>query len=232
MRIAVVDDEVKWQASAEALINIFPWENVPKVDVFSSGSELCRADVYDVVFMDVEMPNMDGFEAARLCHEKNKETIIIFLTTHMELCNRGYMINAFRYINKDYIVAEMQEALEAVADLWNRKSVLKCHLIQAGDYEIPLGEILYIETEKRNVVIHTKTQKYNSNRTMDDLEKELKDQWFFRCHKSYLVNLENIQKMDELDVYFENGERAMISVRNRSELKRKHMEYRFRYANS
>ncbi len=232
MKIAIVDDEVKCQLYTEGLIRSFQWPEEIVVDIFSGGKEICEADVYDVIFMDVEMPGMDGFEAAKLCKQKNKRTIVAFLTTHTELCNRGYMVNAFRYIDKNKIVVELQEAVEAIIDLWKKNKVMEFHKLRAGDYQVPIGEILYIETGKRNVVLHLRNQTFTTNQTMDELENELKAYGFFRSHKSYLVNLEKISAIGKCDVYFENGESAMVSARKLSALKQKQLEYKFRYANS
>lgn len=232
MKIAIVDDEVRWQVAVKALIDKFPWTDMMSIECFSSGEEFCQADVFDIVFMDIEMTGMDGFAAAEKCREKNKEAIIVFLTTHIELSRRGYLVNAFRYIDKGNIGEELQEALESIANLCEKMQKLTFHMLRTGDFSIYVRDILYIETEKRNVVIHTMDEEFICNRGMDELEEELRDCWFFRCHKSYLVNLENIQAFDKRDVYFKNGKKAMISVRKYPELKQKHIEYKFRYANS
>lgn len=232
MKIAIVDDEITSQEIAERLIKKYPWKKEIVVDAYSSGEEFCEAGEYDVVFMDVEMSGMDGFEAARRCKEKNRDTMLVFLTTHTELSRRGYIVNAFRYVDKKNIDEELSEVLEAINDLCMKNHVLKFHMIRTGEIEVPIGDILYIETDKRNIVVHTSDNRLISNRKIDELEEELKDYGFFRCHKSYLVNLENIAQLGKTDVYFKNGEKAMVSVRRCSDLKQKHMEYKFRYANS
>ncbi len=232
MRIAIVDDEKNWQAIVEAWIRKFPWNVEIEVDVFANGEDFCDAGEYDVVFMDIEMPGMGGFEAAKICKEKSKETIMVFLTVNTELSRQGYLVNAFRYIDKQYFESEIEEALRAILDLCNKNHVLKFHMLRTGDYEIPLEDILYMETDRRNVVIHTMKQAATSNRKIEELEEELKDYWFFRSHKSYLVNLVNIHEVGKKDIKFANGEIAMLSVRRRSEFKHRYMEYKFRYANS
>lgn len=232
MRIAIVDDDVKWQVSADTLIRSFPWTEDISVDIFSNGKEVCEADIYDVIFMDVEMPIMDGFEAAKRCKEKNKETIIVFLTTHIEQCNRGYMVNAFRYIYKEKMEEELQEAMESITALRKRNHTLTFHVLGVGDYQLPIEKILYFETEKRNVMIHTTDQKVITNRKIEELEEDLREYGFFRCHKSFLVNLRNVEGCDKKTVYIKNGESVFLSERRYSDFKQKHMEYVFSYANS
>lgn len=232
MRIAIVDDEELYRKSIEKCIREYPWKEDIIVDPFSNGEDFVKYDDYDIVFMDIEMQGMDGFEAVRQYKENNEDTIIIFLTTHTELSRKGYIVNAFRYIDKKEMQSEIDEALVAVADLQSKNHIVNFHILFTGEISLRTKEILYIETDKRNVIIHTKDKTYVSNRKIEELETELETWGFFRCHKSYLVNLGNIDSFDKLNVYFKNGDKAMVSVRKYPELKEKYIEYKYRYANS
>ena len=231
MRIAIVDDLPNWRACVEELIKKHYGENVPQIDVFTCGEEFYNQSDYDVVFLDIEMKEMDGFETAKRYKEKNEMSTIVFLTTHTELSRQGYLVNAFRYIDKACIVEELEEALHAIDEIQSRNHVLTFHVVNMAEVQVKVKDILFIETEKRNVVIHTKQDDFISNRKIDELETELSEWGFFRCHKSYLVNLENIQKFDKLNVYFRNGSRALVSTRKYYELKAKYFEHNFGNAN-
>lgn len=231
MRIAVVDDEIRWQEKVREILVAFPWGEQVTVDAFSEGEDFCGAGAYDVVFLDIEMEGMDGFETAELCKKQTPETIIIFLTTHTELSRRGYMVSAFRYLDKGNIHVELKEALKSVADLWNRNYALRFHMLHVGEIQIPIKDVNYIETLKRNVLIHTTNGNYLSNSTIEELEEELKERWFARSHKSYLVNLANIDNVGKEHIFFENGDSARLTARKYSEVVRKQMEYQFRFAN-
>lgn len=232
MRIAVVDDEELCRKSVERFIREYPWKEDIIVDLFSSGEDFVKHDDYDIVFMDIEMQGMDGFEAVRQYKENNEETTIIFLTTHTELSRKGYIVNAFRYIDKKEMKSEIDEALVAVEDLQSKNHIVSFHILFTGEISLRTKEIFFIETDKRNVIIHTKEKSYVSNRKIEELEDELHEWGFFRCHKSYIVNLGNIASFDKLNVYFRNGDKAMVSVRKYPELKEKYIEYKYRYANS
>ena len=219
MRIAVVDDEELCRKSVERFIREYPWKEDIIVDLFSSGEDFVKHDDYDIVFMDIEMQGMDGFEAVRQYKENNEETTIIFLTTHTELSRKGYIVNAFRYIDKKEMKSEIDEALVAVEDLQSKNHIVSFHILFTGEISLRTKEIFFIETDKRNVIIHTKEKSYVSNRKIEELEDELHEWGFFRCHKSYIVNLGNIASFDKLNVYFRNGDKAMVSVRKYPELK-------------
>lgn len=232
MRIAIVDDEELCRRNVKDALEQYPWKEQIQIEMFSCGEDFVKNDDYDVVFMDIEMKKMDGFEAVRQYRENNEESIIIFLTTHTELSRKGYVVNAFRYIDKKELRSEIDEALAAVEDLQSKNHIINFHVLFTGEISLRIKEIFFIETDKRNVIIHTKDKTYISNRKIEELEEELQSWGFFRCHKSYLVNLGNIDSFDKMDVYFKNGDRAMISGRRYPELKEKYMEYKYRYANS
>lgn len=235
MRIAIVDDEAYWRTKTEETIcSLFAeldWKEEIKIESFSGGEAFCEQSGYEVVFLDVEMGGMDGFDTARRYIEKDDETVIIFLTTHTELSRRGYQVNAFRYIDKDAFYDEIKEAIGSLKKLRSKNQQVTLHILQMGEMSFAIKDIYFIETERHNVLIHTKDAVYRSNQKMDEIEKELEKHGFFRSHKSYLVNVANIQRFDKEGIYFKNGEKAMISVRKYPELKKEYINYRFEIGN-
>lgn len=232
MRIAIVDDQEVWRVSVEELIKKHYGENVPQIDQYDCGEKFYDQEEYDVVFMDIEMKQMDGFEAAKLYKRNNSDALILFLTTHVELSRRGYMVNAFRYIDKACIVEELEEALTAIDELPKKDRVIAFHVVNMAEMHIRIRDILFIETDKRNIIVHTLERDYLSNRGIEEVEEELKDCGFFRCHKSYLVNLERVRKIDRLYAHFSNGTKAMISTRKYTAMKEQFFAYNSMIANS
>lgn len=232
MKIAVVDDERLWQAKVKNLLERHPWKENIEIDLFSSGEAFYKKKDYDIVFMDIEMGKMDGFETSYRYKENNQDFVLIFLTTHMEMSRRGYLVNAFRYIDKSNVEEELKEALEAIELLRQKNHVFQFHVVNMGTIHLKLKDILFIETEKRNVIIHTKEQSFVSNRKIEELEEELKEWGFFRSHKSYLVNLTNILKFDKLNIYFKAGKKALVSTRKYADLKESYLRQKYVIANS
>ncbi|MBQ2901515.1 MAG: response regulator transcription factor [Agathobacter sp.] len=232
MRIAIVDDQENWRVCVEELIKKHYGPKAPLIDQFDCGESFYNQGKYDVVFMDIEMGEMDGFETVKRYKQNNSDAIIVFLTTHVELSRRGYMVNAFRYIDKKFIVDEVEEALSAIDELPKKDHVVVFHVVNMAEMHIRAKDILFIETDKRNIIVHTMERDYISNRSLEEVEEELKDCGFYRCHKSYLVNLERVRKIDRLYAYFANGTKAMISTRKYTEMKEKYFEYNSKIAYS
>lgn len=232
MRVAIVDDQKNWRVCVEELIKKHYGQNVPQIDQFDCGESFYNQDEYDVVFMDIEMKEMDGFETAKFYKQNHSDALILFLTTHVELSRRGYIVNAFRYIDKEFIVDELEEALTAIDELPKKDQVVVFHVVNMAEMHIRAKDILFVETDKRNIIVHTIERDYISNRGIEEVEEELKNCGFFRCHKSYLVNLERVRRIDRLYAYFVNGSKAMISTRKYTEMKEKFFEYNSMIANS
>ncbi|MBQ3558877.1 MAG: response regulator transcription factor [Agathobacter sp.] len=232
MRIAIVDDQENWRVCVEELIKKHYGPKAPLIDQFDCGERFYNQGKYDVVFMDIEMGEMDGFETVKRYKQNNSDALIVFLTTHVELSRRGYMVNAFRYIDKKFIVDEVEEALCAIDELPKKDHVVVFHVVNMAEMHIRAKDILFVETDKRNIIVHTIERDYISNRGIEEVEEELKNSGFFRCHKSYLVNLERVRKIDRVYAYFGNGTKAMISTRKYSEMKEKFFAYNSMIANS
>lgn len=232
MRIAVVEDEKHWRDEVVCRLRNHPEIEISELDVYQSGLEFLKQNKkYELVFMDIEMPQMDGFETAKEYRRMSSDSILVILTTHTEVSRKGYLVNAFRYIDKCQMETELEEALAAVRKLLSREHSIKVNVVNIGEINLRVGEIFYIETEKRNVRIHTKKADYISSQGMGELERQLGDYGFFRSHKSYLVNLDEIKSFDRQNIYLQNGDIVLISMRKYAELKKRYLERKFEYAN-
>lgn len=230
MRIAVVDDERKW---IEEILKVLQKqvESVDNIDIYESGVDFLNNNKeYDVVLMDVQMDIKDGFATIEEYSREFPDSINIFLTTQLDLARRGYLVDAFRYIDKSNMDEEIEEAFIKIREI-NKKN--KQSLIGVkGDTikNIFIKDIMYIDTFERNSLIHTDEEKYRCDKKINDLEKELEQFGFYRCHKSFLINLGKVEKLDKEFAYFPNGEKAYLSVRRYTETKKKYISERKKYA--
>lgn len=235
MKIAVVDDEKEWRVKAYQQIQKYYEQQQTKAEIhaYASGEAFIRhGKQYDILFADIEMPGMDGFGMADTYNRMNHGYTLMILTTHTEMSRKGYMVNAFRYIDKMNMEMEIQEALEAAEKKMKRNEALTVSVINLGNMKVVIKDILYVETTKRNILLHTVDNEYTCNGNLSEMEEVLKGAGFFRCHKSYIVNLDAVKTFDNVFIYLMDGSKVYVSARKYVELKRQYLQRKFETANS
>lgn len=236
MKIAIIDDEKLWRLKAKHEIdNYLKSIGVPpQIFMYPSGERfLEQPEAFDIVFMDVEMDGIDGFQTTTAYKKMFPKCLVAMLTTHSEFYSTGYKVNAFRYIEKEKMSEEIKEALSSAITVLEKDRTIFFHIVNVGEIELPINEILFIETAKRNIKIHTREQQYLSNRTLSEIGQELGKYGFYFVHKSILVNLDAIIDIDAKNrkVSLCNGSCVTVAGQKIPELKKRYLEHKFAYGN-
>lgn len=232
MRISIVDDDAKWRERIKNEILQYDKDRGFEIDIFKSGEEYLESqEEYDVSFVDIEMPGVDGFETIRRAGMSGREGLYIILTTHAEMCRRGYWVNAFRYIDKGHL-EEIEEAIDSAALVLGRNERIMLNVIGSGLREIVLKNIIYIETERHYIVVHTKQGPLKCSNNMKDVEDMLQGKWFSRCHNVFIVNLDEICRIEGRIAYLSNGADIDISHRRMSQFKKSYINRQYECANA
>lgn len=225
MRIAIVDDEKEWRECTRLNVKEYYTDIPVEIDTYSSGKEfLEKEEIYDIVLMDIEMPEKDGFETIADYRVINDSCVAIILTTHTELSNKGYLVNAFRYIDKTNMKAELDEAFRSAKKVLESNNTVSLEALKIGNIKLVIKDILFIETIKRNVLVHTSDNEYECYNNISDLEQELNKYGFYRSHRSFLVNLDKVKKFDRRCIYFAGDKKAFLSSRKYTDMKNKYVE--------
>lgn len=205
MRIAVCDDEEKYCLQVKNEIERICHSLDVVVDLYSLGQELlkgfenCR---YDIIFLDIEMPGMDGISLARNLRKKNEEVFLVFLTGHIEYALEGYEVNALRYLTKPVSEEKLREVLSYVKKRQKDRHFLWLKT-EAGEERVMISDILYLEAQDQNIVIYTEKSSYRVRYNIGEYEKELKEEGFYRIHRSYLAALGKIKGFGKREVFLE-----------------------------
>ena len=217
MRIAIVDDEQYWSALAKKIISECLQNDEIEIEIYKSGKHYLESNKkYDISFVDIEMPELDGFKTIESARRYNDDGVYIILTTHTEMSRKGYQVNAFRYIDKTRLEIEIPEAIESANVILGRNKRITINVMGSGEREIVLKNIIYIETEGQHILIHTDNNIIKCLDRLKEIEKLLEPEWFFRCHNSYIVNIDKIIRVDEKMLYMSNGKYIEVSQRKMS----------------
>lgn len=233
MKIAIVDDEREWRDRIAICAREYLNQHDVVIVEYDNGEALIQAEeAYDIVMLDIEMDGIDGFETARRYKTKYPSGIVILLTAHDELMEFGYSVGALRYVSKSRMPERLEEALEAADRQLRLKEPVDFMIKGYGSIKVSIKNVIYIETEKRNAVVHTTDSKFVCTENMDDIEMRLQDKGFFRCHRGVLVSLDHVVKYDNISIYMSNNDVVPISVRRVKPFKEAFIKRKFEYANS
>ena len=198
IKIAVCDDDPVMAREITGLLSACLEEKRLtgcRVSSFASGRELLEAGCdSDLIFLDIQMEQPDGMETARLLRQRGCSGLLVFVTVLRDYVFDAFEVEAWDYLVKPLDRARFQRTMDrAVRTLEQRGA--KGILVRRGAAceVIPLDQILYCEVQGRKIYIHQSggrvTDYYEK---MSDLERHV-DGRFFRCHRSYLVNLEYVR---------------------------------------
>lgn len=238
MKIAIIEDEEYWREYARRAVLKYYSNEVEdclkevEIDVYEDGRSYLKSNKkYDISFVDIEMPIMDGFTTINRARKTNKDGIFIIMTTHIEMSRKGYVVNAFRYVDKAKLLPEIKEALSAAGLILGRNEKIFISVIGDGKREMVLKNIIYMETCKHTVLIHTTVGTYRCSDNLIDLETALAGKWFFRSHNTYIVNLDEVLEIKDRKAVMSNGDRIDVSVRRMQPFKKAYMNRQFECAN-
>ncbi|CEO07922.1 two-component signal transduction response regulator [[Clostridium] sordellii] len=166
-----------------------------KIFEFSSAEEVIESKLegIDIYFLDIQMDNLNGMDLAKEIRKQNDTSKIIFITSLLEHVQDGYVVKAYRYLIKPIKYEDLKEhILSCISDIIKERENFIIIKENGITYKVNTKEITYIEIIKKDITIHTIYKKYNIKNRIKNLEKELNMYNFFRCHKSYLINMEYI----------------------------------------
>lgn len=206
LRIAIVEDEKDSLDRLTGLIKRYEKERGCEcgVSVFGDGmnfvSDYCR--VYDVVFMDIEMPFLDGMHAARKLRELDPSVMLVFVTRLASYALAGYEVDAAGYIVKPVEYPSLSRRLDkAVRAMQTRaqwgRGVAEEYFVRTseGTVRFMLDRLMYVEVIDHFLIYHTADASYRTYGRISEEEKKLPSDRFFRCSKSYIVNLAYVTRI-------------------------------------
>lgn len=224
MKIAICDDE----AADLRLIQSYCAQYDPQIPTaaFYSGEALLEAyksDFYDLVFLDIEMGQMNGLEVGTRLINMPQKPVIVFTTQSLNYAVRGYGI-AMRYLPKpityDMFSAVMELALERI--LPEKISVLS----NGEQVLIQISEILYFEILRHQLFVHLRSgEKISVRGTLTEIISQVSHRSFVQPHKSFYINMEYVDRLTQQNIKMTNGDLIPIGRSKKDNFQLRLSEY-------
>ena len=221
MRIAICDDEEKYRVELKTILDKLLINIDYDINTFEDGKMLERSfaeSPYDLVFLDIEMPSIDGITLAKKIRAASENVFIVFLTGHIEYALEGYEVNALRYLTKPVDINKLKEVLKFIQ---NKQGNDRQIIIKEDGEEIliDISDVIYMESMNQNVRIVTTNGEHIIRYNIGDFEEKLKGFGFFRIHRGYLIALSKVKKLVKNDVIMEGEYTLPVSRSNVKPLK-------------
>lgn len=221
IQFVVCDDDASLCADLSARLSNYMGDTHPHhITCFASGEALlASAQPFDLIFLDIQMAQPDGMETARLLRQRDSHSLLIFVSILKEYVFDAFAVEAFDYLVKpleqDRFLRTMDRAMQVLAQRSHQHlTIQKGHTLQL----IPLSQILYCEVLGRKVHIHQEDgQVFHYYEKLEALQQQLAGH-FFRCHRSYLVNLDHVRGCSGGQVRLSDGSAIPVSRLRKQEL--------------
>lgn len=216
LKIAICDDDAAQREYLWERVSLWARRNghLAEVKRYPGAKEFLFAyseeKDFDILLLDVEMPEVSGVELARAVRRENAAVQIVFITGFYEYFSDGFDVSALHYLIKPADDGKLYPVLDRAAG--NLASRQRCVLLSTAeaDIKVLLADILYAESENVYVVVHTAAGSYRVRMALGKFMAQL-DETFFKAHRSYVVGLRHVRKITRTDITMANGDVLPLS---------------------
>lgn len=232
LQIAICDDETlllnEIQRTTEDCLekqHVFP-----VLSAYTDGNTLLYdiqdGKFFDLLLLDIEMPDISGMELARRIHALLPDALIVFVTAHYKYAVDAYELQIFRYIPKNQLKERLPHALKDAVMLLEIQNTDSYIINSQNRLErIPFKEILYIEKEGKNALFHTTSGTRRIRKSLAEVFNELHSEEFYFIERGYIVNLRHVSSISRTDCILTDETHLPISQSRLAEFKKKLNRY-------
>lgn len=216
IRIAIVEDEERNRVMLLEHVRRYEQEHGLSFEVstFTDGREILAKyrPVYDIVLLDIQMEHVDGMTTAKRIRELDQEVVLVFITNSPQYAIGGYQVAALSYLLKPVPYVALSEELDrCLAQVRKRERGFVILTTGTEQHRVNVADIVYIESIKHRLVVHTTDREYSLVGSLTAMEDELAGKDFFRSNNPYLVNLQHVTGVQQNSCILRGGHDLQIS---------------------
>lgn len=200
--IAIVEDEKEFREQLQDYLKQYENENneLFQISVFEDGEEILEdyKKEYDIILLDIEMPKVNGMDAAEQIREIDEDVLIMFITNMAQYAIHGYSVGALDFVMKPItyytFCMKMKRAIKRVQKKSTKTLVLN---LPDGIKTLEIKKIYYVEVQNRMLHYYTDEDEIVVRGTLQSAEEVLKPYPFVKCNHWYIVNLMHVREVNK-----------------------------------
>lgn len=220
MRILICDDEIQYVDNLKVHIEEYmKSKNISfEIDTECNPQNIISNEcVYQLVFLDIQMDKIDGISLAKVLKERNNKVVIFFVTSFKDYQDEAMDLRAFRFFEKPIDPIRLKSGLDKAMEYID-ESYVDFYLYANNEQKrILTDDVIYVERINRQVTLATKDGNYTTRESFDDWCEILQNSFFYRVHKSYIVNLHYVSSYRYDELILENKIRIPIASRRQAD---------------
>lgn len=228
-KIAICEDNKDFVLELKTIIHkaFFKYNLDCLIDCFYTGESILHNIIdkdkrYDIIFFDIELPDINGIEVARKIRRFNNDVLFIFITYLSGKVYEVLDLNIFNFVRKSHFHEEINSILELLIRQLDYLVKKYPFSIYGENIYFRIYDILYLEVLNRQLIIHTKEASYvSSYRSLKEIPFQLEENSFFQIYRGIVVNLNHIKDFNSYEVSLYNGASLPIARRRFSDFKNK-----------
>ena len=229
MRIAICDDEKFFRDLLKSNLENyakkysldFTYSEFPSGELFLSNNT-----EFDLIFMDYQLEKVNGIDTVDRLRNRENETAVIFISNYRDVALDSFKVQTHRFLTKPINIEKLYEALDSFIKKYNSEKYILLY-DEENDKTCRIAEKSIIYAEADNIYSRVRTIKasYKFKGTLSRFEHSLKSDFFYRTHRSYLINFNFVINYSRSEILFENNEKASLTKTKYSDFQKKYMDF-------
>lgn len=220
MKILICDDDQQYIDRLKTHIEDFMQCRVADFEIHTSDNPQTIVDsneIYQLAFLDIQMNELDGISLAKVLKERNSKIVIFFVTSYNDYQDEAMDLRAFRFFEKpfnaDRLISGLEKAMEYIDE-----SYIDFYIYTNNEQKkILVDDVIYVERGNRQVTLVTTQGNYTTRESFDDWCSILQNTFFYKVHKSFIVNLHYVTSYKYSEIFIQNNIRIPIASRRQAD---------------
>lgn len=220
MKILICDDEQQYIDKLKTHIEGFMHCRSANFEIHTANDPMSvvnSKEIYQLAFLDIQMNELDGISLAKILKERNNKIVIFFVTSYNVYQDDAMDLRAFRFFEKPYNTDRLYSGLEKAMEYIDESNIDFYIYTNNEHKKILIDDVIYVERGNRQVTLITTKGNYTTRETFDEWCEILQNSFFYKVHKSFIINLHYVTSYKYSEVFIQNNIRIPIASRRQSD---------------